>query len=336
MKALSFTRQQQRRLWLLAASGAILLLAALMQLFGLRAYSLLETSLLAMTPLALAAIGESLNERAGTINVGLEGIFLVTAVAGVYWAEIFRDGLTGLILGSATGALLGLIFGVITTYGKADQVVAGMGLNIFALGFVPFLLFSIWGFPGIHIFPQELMVRTFRFELAAGLFSVNPVTLATIVIAILAYLLLQRTLIGIRVRAAGENPIAVDVAGVNVNRVRILMSTLGGALAGLGGAFMPLGWFGGLVKEISAGRGFIALAAVVFAGLNPLLALAAAFIFGFSEALAVIVVITPGIKEFAPFYFVQMTPYIVTLLVLVVAIGQRKFPRAVGKPYIRE
>ena len=99
---------------------------------------------------------------------------------------------------------------------------------------------------------------------------------------------------------------------------------------------MPLAWFGGVVKEISAGRGFIALAAVVFAGLDPLLALAAAFIFGFSEGVAFTVVVSPGVKEIVPFYFVQMAPYFVTLLILVAAIGGKKFPRALGKPYVRE
>ena len=296
---------------------------------------LVETGLLAMTPLALAAVGECLNEQAGTTNVGMEGIFLITAVIGVYWAEVFNSGLSGLLLGSATGALIGLVFGLVCVYGKANQVIAGMGLNIMALGLGPYLLMAIWAFPGIHVFRQELMFQPIRLAVGEGQFSINSITIAAIVIAILAYLLLHRTLLGIRIRAAGENPIAVDVAGVSVGRIRLLMCIVGGALAGLGGAFMPLAWFGGLVKEISAGRGFIALAAVVFAGLDPLLALVAAFIFGFSEGLAYTVVVAPGVKEVVPFYFVEMIPYAVTVLVLV-AVGGKKFPRALGKPYVRE
>jgi simple sugar transport system permease protein len=329
-------KQLIRWRWLILSTAVLAAAVAATQLFGLRAYSLLETALLAMTPLALAAIGESLNEQAGTINVGIEGIFLITAVSGVYWAEVFNNGLAGVMLGGVMGAALGFFLGIITAYGKADQVISGIGINLFALGLVPFLLFSIWGFPGIHIFPQQLMVPPFRFIVSVGLFNVNPITLATIVIGILAYLFLYRTLIGIRIRAAGENPIAVDVAGLDVNRIRLMMSTLGGALAGLGGAFMPLGWFGGLVKEISAGRGFIALSAVVFAGLNPLLALAAALLFGVSEAVAVVVVVSPGLRELVPFYFVQMIPYVVTLVVLTAAVGRKRFPRAIGRPYIRE
>jgi len=322
--------------WYLIAIVLTVVLMYIISLAGLGIYGLIETGLLAMTPLALAAVGECLNEQAGTVNVGMEGIFLITAVLGVYWAELFGSGLYGLLLGSATGALIGLLFGLVCVYGKANQVIAGMGLNILALGLGPYLLMSIWAFPGIHVFARELMFQPIQFRSGDVYFSLSPVTIAAIGIAVLAYLLLKRSLLGIRIRAAGENPIAVDVAGVNVGRIRLLMCIVGGALAGLGGAFMPLAWFGAVVKEISAGRGFIALAAVVFAGLNPLLALVAAFIFGFSEGLAYTVVIAPGVKEIIPFYFVQMVPYAVTLIVLTAAIGGKKFPRALGRPYVRE
>ena len=326
-----------RRLqWYLIGIVLTLILMYIISLAGFGIPGLIETGLLAMTPLALAAVGECLNEQAGTVNVGMEGIFLITAVLGVYWAEVFESGLYGLLLGSATGALIGLVFGLACVYGKANQVIAGMGLNIFALGFGPYLLMSIWAFPGIHVFRHELMFLPQQFNIGGASFSISAVTIAAIIIAVLAYLLLHRTLFGIRIRAAGENPIAVDVAGVSVGHIRLLMCVVGGALAGLGGAFMPLGWFGAVVKEMSAGRGFIALAAVVFAGLDPLLALVAAFIFGFSEGLAFTVVVTPGVKEIVPFYFVQMAPYAVTLLILVAAIGGKKFPRALGKPYVRE
>jgi len=322
--------------WYLIAMIVTVAVMYVISLAGLGVPGLIETGLLAMTPLALAAVGECLNEQAGTVNVGMEGIFLITAVLGVYWAEVFNSGLYGLLLGAATGALISLTFGLVCVYGKANQVIAGMGLNILALGLGPYLLMSIWAFPGIHIFPRDLMFSSMHFMMGNAYFSINAVTVAAIAIAVLAYLLLYRTLLGIRIRAAGENPIAVDVAGVNIGKVRLLMCVIGGALAGLGGAFMPLAWFGGVVKEISAGRGFIALAAVVFAGLNPLLALVAAFIFGFSEGVAYTVVVSPGVKEVVPFYFVQMAPYAVTLLVLVAAIGGKKFPRALGKPYVRE
>ncbi len=300
--------------------------------FGLQSVGLLEAGLLAMTPLALAAIGECVNEKAGVVNIGLEGILLISAVTGVWVAELFGNGSMGLLGGALIVALVGAVLGLVSVYGKADQIIAGMGLNIFALGFVPFLLMSLWAFPGIHIFPSELMVP----RLTTPLGQLSPVTVGAVVLAVLAHVLLHNTVLGFRIEAVGEKPEAVDVAGVRVDLLRLFTSILGGALCGLGGAFMPLGWFGGVVKEISAGRGFIALACVVFAGLEPLLALAAAFIFGFTEGFAYAVAVTPGVKERIPFYFVNMLPYVTTLVVVALVIGQRRFPRTIGRPYARE
>ncbi len=332
MKAL-YTRLASRRAgWLLATVIFILLFTYVIAQLGLSPTALLGSALLAMTPLALTAVGECINEKAGVVNIGLEGILLITAVVGVWGAELFESGVLGLVVGMLAGALIGLLFGLVSVYGRANQIVAGMGINIFALGIVPYLLMSIWAFPGIHLFPPELKIR----PLYTPIGHVSWVTILAIVIAILAQVMLHKTVLGFRIRAAGERPEAVDVAGVRVDLVRIFTATLGGALCGLGGAFMPLAWFGGVTKEISAGRGFIALACVVFAGLEPLLALAAAFIFGFAGGFAFSVAVTPGIKEVIPFYFVNMIPYITTLLIVTVAIGGRRFPRAIAQPYTRE
>ncbi|MDR7558377.1 MAG: ABC transporter permease [Armatimonadota bacterium] len=316
----------------LLVAGAVALFASLLQRLGLGPISLLEAGLLAMTPLALAAVGECLNEKAGVVNIGLEGIFMISAVAGVWTAEVFSSGLAGLAGGGLVGALVGAALGAISVYGRADQIIAGMGLNIFALGFIPFLLISLWAFPGIHLFPNELMVPRWFTPLG----QISPVTVGAVAVAVLAHLLLHRTVLGFRIKAVGERPEAVDVAGLRVDRLRLFTSTLGGALAGIGGAFLPLGWFGALVKEISAGRGFIALACVVFAGLEPMLALGAALLFGFADGFASAVAVTPGVKERIPFYFVSMIPYITTLVVVALVIGQRRFPRTVGRPYARE
>ncbi len=323
---------RRRTLWIVAIIVVSLLIFYGVEVAGLRPLSILEATLLAMTPLVLAAVGECINEKAGLVNIGLEGILLITSVLGVYGAEIFGNGWGGLLFGMLIGALIGLFMGLVSVYARASQVVAGMGINIFALGFVPFLLRAIWAFPGIHLFPRTLMVQ----PLYTPIGRINPVTIIAVALAILSHFLLHRTVLGFRIKACGERPEAADVAGIRVDLVRIFTATLGGALCGLGGAFMPLCWFGGVVKEMSAGRGFIALACVVFAGLEPLLALAAAFIFGFAEGFAYAVAITPGVKEVIPFYFVHMIPYITTLLVVTVAIGQRRFPAASGIPYRRE
>ncbi len=331
MKVLS-SLKGKRGLWLLVVVVLIASLSYIMEEFALDPVSLLEGGLLAMTPLALTAVGECINEKSGVVNIGLEGILLITSVTGVFGAEVFGNGLLGLLVGMLTGAFIGFVFGVISVHGRADQVVAGMGINIFALGFVQYLLMSIWGFPGIHLVQRRLMVQ----PLYTPIGQLSIVTIFAIVAAVLAHIFLYKTVLGFRIRATGESPEAVDVAGVRVDRVRILSSTLGGALCGLGGAFMPLAWFGAVVKEISAGRGFIALACVVFAGLEPLLAVAAALIFGLAEGFSFAIAVTPGVKEVIPFYFVNMIPYITTLVIVTVAIGKRRFPKASGVPYRRE
>jgi len=322
----------ERGVWLLITMILIILAVLGIEMAGLKPISLLEAALLAMTPLVLAAVGECVNEKAGVINIGLEGILLITATVGVWGAELFGNGIMGLLVGMVAGALIGFLFGLVSVYGRADQVVAGMGINIFALGFVPYLLMAIWAFPGIHMFSRELMVR----PLYTFFGRLSPVTIAAVVLTILAHIFLHKTVLGFRIRAAGEKPEAADVAGVRIDRVRIFTATLGGALCGLGGAFLPLAWFGGVTKEMAAGRGFIALACVVFAGLEPLLALIAAFIFGFTEGFGYAVAVTPGVKEVIPFYFVNMIPYITTLLVVALFIGRRRFPAASGQPYTRE
>ena len=331
MKALSDLKGK-KGLWLLAAVVLVAFLIYIVERFDLSPVSLLEGGLLAMTPLALTAVGECINEKAGVVNVGLEGILLISSVTGVFGAELFGNGLLGLLVGALTGAFIGIVFGVISVYGRADQVVAGMGINIFALGFVQYLLMSIWGFPGVHLVQRNLVVRPIYTPIGA----LSIVTIFAIIAAGLAHIFLYKTVLGFRIRATGESPQAVDVAGVRVDRVRILSSTLGGALCGLAGAFMPLAWFGVVVKEISAGRGFIALACVVFAGLEPLLALAAALIFGFAEGFSFAVAVTPGVKEIIPFYFINMIPYITTLMIVTIAIGKKRFPKASGVPYRRE
>mgnify|MGYP001075469310 CR=1 FL=1 len=327
----------RRPFWILAGLVAVAITLYGLFLAGMRPARLIESALLAMTPLALAAIGECVNERSGQINIGIEGIFLISAVAGVYWAEVFNSGVLGIIMGGAFGGMVGGILGLLNNYGRAEQVIAGMALNIMASGLFQYLLMAIWAFPGIHIFPRQLVIPRVAIPIpGGGELAISPITLTAIAITVLVTLMLYRTLFGLRIRAAGEKPEAVDVAGHSVSRVRILSSILAGFLAGLGGAFMPLGWFGGLVKEITAGRGFIALAAVVFSGLNPMTALAATFIFGFAEGVAFTVVVTPGVKEAVPFHFIQMIPYILTIAILAVFAASRRFPRALGKPYVRE
>ena len=288
-------------------------------------------SLHAMVPITLAAIGETIEESAGLFNIGLEGMLLISALPGALGAEYTGSAVGGLLVGLSTGALLGLVFGVINTYWKGDQLITGVGINLLALGFVAFMLVNL-GAPGFHTVPRDVQIKL----IPLGVGALSPLVLVTVAMAFVVYWLLHRTQLGIRIKAVGENPAAADVAGISVNAVRLGTAIAAGALVGLAGAYLSVDWFGAVTKEVSAGRGFIALATVVFSGLNPLLALVGGFIFGFFDGFATWVATYPKIKEIIPWQFVAMAPYIVTLLVVAGVIGRVRFPKALGTPYFRE
>ncbi len=294
-------------------------------------WGILFISLHALVPITLAATGEVLGETTGLFNIGLEGIILLSALTGALGAEA-GGWLVGLLAGIGTGMAIGLIFGLISAYWRGDQLIVGVGVNLLALGFVAFELI-ILGAPGFHAVPRAAQVPGINTPIGRDL---SPLIFVTLALPFLLYYLLSRTQLGLKLKAVGENPAAADVAGIRVNLLRLLAATLGAGLAGLGGAFISVDWIGSVTKEISAGRGFIALATVVFSGLNPLLVLLGGFIFGFFESLATWISTFPGIKEIVPWQVVAMVPYIVTLLVVAGAIGRVRFPAALGRPYIRE
>ena len=294
-------------------------------------WGILFISLHAMVPITLAAIGETIEEAAGLFNIGLEGILLLSALTGALGAEMSGSATVGLLAGLSTGALIGGLFGFISTYWRGSQLISGVGINLFAFGFVAFMLINL-GAPGFHSVPRDVQVKM----ISLGVGSISPLVLVTVGLAIAVYWMLRRTQLGIRIRSVGENPAAADVAGINVNALRLATALAAGAFAGLAGAYLSVDWLGAVTKELTAGRGFIALATVVFSGLNPLLALFGGFVFGFFDGFATWVSTYPKIKEVIPWQFVAMAPYIVTLLVVAGAIGRVRFPAALGVPYRRE
>ena len=294
-------------------------------------WGILFISLHAMVPITLAAIGETIEEAAGLFNIGLEGILLLSALTGALGAEMSGSATVGLLAGLSTGALIGGLFGFISTYWRGSQLISGVGINLFAFGFVAFMLINL-GAPGFHSVPRDVQVKM----ISLGVGSLSPLVFVTVGLAIAVYWMLRRTQLGIRIRSVGENPAAADVAGINVNALRLATALAAGAFAGLAGAYLSVDWFGAVTKELTAGRGFIALATVVFSGLNPLLALFGGFVFGFFDGFATWVSTYPKIKDVIPWQFVAMAPYIVTLLVVAGAIGRVRFPAALGVPYRRE
>jgi ABC-type uncharacterized transport system permease subunit len=294
-------------------------------------HGILLGSLHAMVPITLAATGETIGESAGLFDIGLEGIILLSALTGALGAELGGRGLVGLLIGAGTGFGIGLLFGLICTYLRGDQLIAGVGINLLAAGMVAFWLIHL-GVPGHHAVPDADRVA----DLPTPLGRLSPLVPTALALAVLVYLLLFKTKLGLKIKAVGENPQAADVAGINVNLLRLLCTACGAAFAGLAGAYMSVDWIGSVTKDISAGRGFIALATVVFSGLNPLLAMLGGFIFGFFDNLAVWVSTMPGIKDVIPWQFLSMAPYVVTLLVVAGVVGRMRFPAAMGVPYRRE
>jgi len=289
-----------------------------------------------MAPIALTAIGEAFSERAGVVNIGLEGIILLSAFGAVVGGEFFMalgagawTPWLGMFSGMLFGALFGLIHGFIGIYMRGDQIISGVGINLFALGLVGFGLDALWNVKGSYQY--DLALRLPGIQTPVG--NLSYIILATFALAFFTYWMLNKTAFGLRVKAVGENPEAADIAGISVERTRMIAVVYGAALGGLAGAFLSLDVNNGITENISAGRGFIALATVVFSKLNPLLALVGGLIFGLAQ------VLSTWIKSFVGpdyFYFVQMIPYVVTLLVVAGAIGRARFPAAIAQPYKRE
>ncbi len=287
-------------------------------------------SLHAMVPITLTATGEVIGESSGLFNIGLEGIILLGAMTGALGAEVGGP-IFGLLVGVGTGLAIGLIFGLVCTYFKGVQLIAGVGINLFAAGFVTFWLIDL-GVPGHHALTEKSQMV----DISTPLGDFSPMILVALGLPVLIYFLLYKTKLGLKIRAVGENPQAADVAGIKIHFVRWFSTAAGASLAGLAGAYISIDWMGSVTKEISAGRGFIALATVVFSGLNPLLVLLGGFIFGFFDNLAVWVATMPAVQKVIPWQFVAMAPYVVTLLVVAGVIGRVRFPAAMGIPYERE
>lgn len=290
------------------------------------------TALNLMVPIALTAIGEIFGERAGVVNIGLEGIILTGAWSGVYFSWLAHNPFVGIIGGALTGSLFGALHAYLAVWLKGDQIISGVGINIFALGFVPFAIQAVWGVQG-------------QFSKYAGVPEIptpwSPLSYFvpfTAITAVAFWFVLNRTRQGIIVRATGENPEAADAVGINVERVRFLAVIIGATLAGLSGAFLSVDYTGGITKDISAGRGFIALATVVFSGWNPLLGLAGGMVFGFAQESSSFATTYPAIAHTIPSvdYLFNTLPYIVTLAVVATAVGRSRFPKALGTPYRRE
>jgi general nucleoside transport system permease protein len=276
------------------------------------------------TPLLLAALGGLYSERAGVINIALEGLMLAgafTAAAVTHWAG---NPFVGLFAAILAGVAVALVHAVACIHFRADQVVSGTAINILMIG-IPAVLsgaffLSSGSTPQI---PRENLIPW------------TPIVIGFALVAVTWYVL-YRTPLGLRLRAVGEHPAAADAAGVSVTRVRYLAVMLSGALAAIGGAYLSIGQSSLFTRNMAGGRGFIALAALIFGKWRPVPTMLACLLFGFTEALAIQLQGVRFGEEEIPNQFIQIIPYVLTIVVLAGFIGTSRAPRALGIPYVKE
>lgn len=296
--------------------------------------AVLDAAVRMATPLMLTALGGLFSERSGVINIGLEGILLTGAFGSVLATHYTGDPWTGVVAGIGAGVLISLLHAAVSIVFKADQIVSGVAVNLLAMGATQFLTWIIWGSsansPPVPAMEHWCLPQSWG-ALGRGLSGVvgryPPLVYIALALVVAAHIVLKRTPFGLRLRATGEHPEAADTLGISVSGMRFAGVLLSGALAGMGGAFLALNTHQ-FVKNMSAGRGFIALAAMIFGKWTPLGALGACFLFGYAEAVQM------GLQgRGVPTQFVQMIPYVLTMVALVSVIGRARPPAALGKPY---
>ena len=284
-------------------------------------------------PLVLAAMVGIIGERSGVVNIGIEGQMLMSAFAAFFGSVFTGSIYLGMIIGILTGVLMGAFLAVAAVKWEMDQIIAGVVINIVAAGLTSF--FYAQGKTLPELMPVVSIPLLSDIPLIGPVFFRNGLfALSTLFIVVAVNYALFKTRWGLRSRAVGEYPSAADAAGINVIRVRMMNVTLAGALAGCAGAFLALEAAGTFARGLTAGRGFLALAIMIFGAWNPLGALAAALFFGLSTAIASQLQADEVIN--IPQQFVNLLPFVMTLIVLSIAVGRVRPPAAAGQPYTKE
>jgi simple sugar transport system permease protein len=298
---------------------------------------LLAATLRLATPIAYGSLGGLFSERAGIVNIGLEGMMLTGAFAGVAVSQFSGLAWLGVLAAVAAGGLLGLLHGVITVRYAGNQVVSGTGINIFALGFTAYMSQVLWGSRGASegnvpgLSPINIEFLKDVPIIGDVILGHTPLVYLMIIITVISYIILFKTPLGLRIRAVGERPEAADTAGINVFKTKYLCLIISGMLAGLGGAFLSLGHLNLFALGMTGGRGFIALAAMILGKWMPFGAFGASVLFGFADALQMRLQ-SLGIL---PPQIILAIPYILTVAVLAGVVG-KAIPPSNYKPYVKE
>ena len=301
--------------------------------------AILAAGVVAGTPILYASLGEVITERAGILNLGVEGMMLVGAVSAFYVGTYTENKWLGLLVALIVGGLMALIHGVITIGFRASQVASGLALTIFGTGLSAYLGRGLVGIPPTSTFKAVAVPVLSQIPILGKILFVQDIMvyLSVILVAIL-WFVFYKTKAGLLLRAVGENPSAVDALGHNIFFIRYAAVIVGGMFAGAGGAYLSLAYSPSWIENMSAGRGWIAVALVIFAVWDPRRALLGAWLFGVIASLGLHL---QALGVMIPSNFLQMLPYIFTFIVLVLTTRETKnrrsgTPAALGIPYSRE
>ncbi|MDO6387703.1 MULTISPECIES: ABC transporter permease [unclassified Uliginosibacterium] len=308
--------------------------------------TLLASTLRVATPLILCALAGVLAERSGVIDIGLEGKMLCAAFAAGAAGAVWGSSFVALAAAIGVAFALSMLHGYACVIHRGDQVVSGMAINILAAGLTVVLGIACFHQGGqTPALPDEVRLRALWPEapevlgdlIGNGLAGYNVLVYLALALVPGVWLLLQHTRFGLRLRAVGENPHMVDAAGVSVHGLRFSALALNGLLCGLAGSYLVLAQNAAFAPHMTAGRGYMALAAMIFGKWRPLPALAACLLFGFLDALAIRLqgAVLPVIGE-VPVQFIQALPYLMTVILLAGFMGSSQAPGALGRPYLKE
>lgn len=306
---------------------------------GMLALAILNATIVSATPILYAALGEIFCERAGILNLGVEGLMLVGAVSGFLITVNTGNVWWGLLMALAMGILLSLVFAFLTVTLQANQVVSGLALTMFGTGLSGFIGRPVVGIPAPMVFEKIQIPLLSKIPiLGPVLFNHDVLVYFLYALVPLFWLLIYRTRAGLELRSVGENPGAVDAVGLNVYALRYFYIAVGGALAAVGGAYLSLAYSPAWLENMTAGRGWIAVALVIFSTWNPGRATLGALIFGGVDVLGLRL---QAVGVTIPSFFIRMLPYIFTIIVLVLITGSSKkiknlVPGSLAIPYDRE
>jgi ABC-type uncharacterized transport system permease subunit len=288
------------------------------------------------TPLTFAALGGLVSERAGVVNIALEGMMLMGAFFGAYGADKTGSWVGGILIGVLAGMALAAIHAVFAISLRSDQIVVGTGLNFLALGLTGYMYVDTYGANGtpdnLPAVPEVNLPTDSLGFIGQAISQLNLLVWGSLLAVVLVWVVVFRMRLGLRLRSVGENPKAAETVGISVFKVRYAAVIASGGLAALGGAFLSIGFVHSFSQNMTAGRGFIALAALIFGRWRPGGLLAATLLFGFSSALA------QRLPEFSPQLatLFQALPYVLTLIAVAGVVGRSTPPAADGVPYTRE